>query len=121
MRLSVSLTNKASLVEDVRKGRWGEGLTAVEWLGPPAIKRPVTSWEHDSKGVWSPRGEPKAAKSVLEGASPLLYLRETDPGRLDASENGWSLGARSSNDYGGQACDSAQDTVDRRPCRTPRC
>ena len=103
-----ALTNKASLVEDVRKGRWEKALPRLNGLDLPR-QASCDLWEHIVRELVSSR-EPKAAKSVLEGASPLLYLRETDPGRLDALKRLVSRSAEFER-LGGQAY-SAQDTVD---------
>jgi WD40 repeat-containing protein SMU1 len=106
-----ALTNKASLVEDVRKGRWEKALPRLNGLDLPR-QASCDLWEHIVRELVSSR-EPKAAKSVLEGASPLLYLRETDPGRLDALKRLVSRSAEFER-LGGQAY-SAQDTVDAFP------
>ena len=105
-----ALTNKASLVEDVRKGRWEKALPRLNGLDLPR-QASCDLWEHIVRELVASR-EPKAAKSVLEGASPLLYLRETDPGRLDALKRLVSRSAEFER-LGGQAY-SAQDTVDAR-------
>ena len=106
-----ALTNKASLVEDVRKGRWEKALPRLNGLDLPR-QASCDLWEHVVRELVHSR-EPKAAKSVLEGASPLLYLRETDPGRLDALKRLVSRAAEFER-LGGQAY-SAQDTVDAFP------
>ena len=111
MRLN-ALTNKASLVEDVRKGRWEKALPRLNGLDLPR-QAYVTSGSIVRELVSS--REPKAAKSVLEGASPLLYLRETDPGQLDALKRFVSRSAEF--DARGPAY-SAQDTVDAFPSVT---
>ena len=58
-----ALTNKASLVEDVRKGRWEKALPRLNGLGLPR-QASCGLWEHVVRELVHSR-EPKAAKTVL--------------------------------------------------------
>ena len=77
-----AVTNKQQLIDDIRRGRWETCLPKLNNLDLP---RQVSAdlWEQVVRELVS-RREPKAAQQTLEGAAPLLFLRGTDPGRLDA-------------------------------------